>query len=199
MKRILSQEDEEHKVDETLNNSKLYSACRKFFPSLSKSQLRDALKEGAVSLNGDVMEIKDDTRRVKVGDLIHIDTIKQTMAMEKKLLHGHGSDLRIHYTSNHFAIVEKFAGEGCHPTSEFHLRLKYLLWEGEMVRLEKQKALKNEKMGTFEGLQLLYNPGKAASGLLVVVRNSASMIYVRSLLETKKMKKMSNNRKRRKI
>ena len=108
--------------------------------------------------------------------------------MERKFLKGHGSNVRIHYVSNHFAIVEKEAGVGCHPTSEFHLRLKYLLWEGEMIESEKQRALNNEKIGNFEGLQLLYNPGKAVSGLLVVARNSASMIYVRSLLQSKRMK-----------
>ena len=140
MKRALSQEDQQNIVDETLNNTKLFNVCRKFFSFLSKSQLRGVLKEGAISLNGHVMEIQDDTRRVKLGDIICLDTNKQTIAMERKLLNGHGSNVRIHYISNNFAIVEKEAGVGCHPMSKFHLRLKHLLWEGEMIESEKQMA-----------------------------------------------------------
>ena len=188
MKRALLQEDQQHQVDETNNGLKLYSVCRKFFPFLSKSQLREALKHGAIKLNDRVMEITDDTKRVNSGDIIHLSAEKQNNAANKRLLQGHGSNVPIHYCSDHFSIVEKEAGVGCHSNSDFYLRLKYLLWDGEMINREKQMVLKGEKVGGYGGLQLLYNPGKSASGLLVIVRNCASMMYVRSLLETKKMK-----------
>ena len=181
-------EDRQCQVDDTLDGAKLYTACRKFFPMLSKSQLRDSLKAGAISVNSRVMDIRDDTRKVNEGDVVRLNADRQTEAMKAKLLRGHGSDIPIHYISDYFAVVEKEAGVGCHPTSDFYLRLKHLLWNGEAIEIEKLKAAQNERVGAFEGHQLLYNPGKAASGLLVIVRNCESMLYVRSLLQAEQMK-----------
>ena len=142
---------------------KLFSFCKRSFPSLSKKALQDCFLAGCIFVNQERIRSghDDESKRLFPGDMVEIKIdldAADAAAVE-------ATELNVLHTQDGFAIITKVSGVSAAFDKDLDKALKSKLWEGRR---------KSE-------CQLLYHLEKGFSGICVVAENAESLLQLRAL------------------
>lgn len=142
---------------------KLFSFCKRSFPSLSKKALQDCFLAGCIFVNQERIRCghDDESKRLFPGDIVEIKIdldAADAAAVE-------ATELNVLHTQDGFAIITKVSGVSAAFDKDLDKALKSKLWGGRR---------KSE-------CQLLYHLEKGFSGICVVAENAESLLQLRAL------------------
>lgn len=142
---------------------KLFSFCKRSFPSLSKKALQDCFLAGCIFVNQERIRCghDDESRRLFPGDIVEIKIdldAADAAAVE-------ATELNVLHIQDGFAIVTKVSGVSAAFDKDLDKALKSKLWGGRR---------KGE-------CQLLYHLEKGFSGICVVAETAESLLQLRAL------------------